>query len=312
MCGSQTGKADTDVALAHWIRNQNTAQFRSVNALQADRRWCLTGTPIQNRLEDLGALIRFLKVPPFDGKSSKAEFKGRIIDPLFSDDDDPCQSLRALLQSTTLRRALPHQSELNVCYKLITLAFSSSERLQYSSILVQERSDMDLIVSTEFTSQKYTRLFALILRLRIFCNIGDNGRESTFRRSYPETLQARLPAESDIGSELGCDVCQNYEIIDLLKDRCFCPSCSRLLQTPMSDSIASTPMPNHIASLPESPLEMEIDLPQTSYGETPQIAVQPPNGIQEHLLEDQTPLEFRESTDIVHSTKLLAVMENLR
>lgn len=45
---------------AHKIRNQNTKMFKSIQELPVHRRWCLTGTPIQNRLEDLGSLVAFL------------------------------------------------------------------------------------------------------------------------------------------------------------------------------------------------------------------------------------------------------------
>lgn len=50
---------------AHTIRTQNTQQSLACCQLRASRRWALTATPVQNRLEDLGAIIRFLRVHPF-------------------------------------------------------------------------------------------------------------------------------------------------------------------------------------------------------------------------------------------------------
>ncbi len=50
---------------AHRIRNQKTRRFKSIVGLNADFRWCLTGTPIQNRLSDLFSLVLFLEIFPF-------------------------------------------------------------------------------------------------------------------------------------------------------------------------------------------------------------------------------------------------------
>src|SRR5438046_7812046 len=42
---------------AHMIREQTTRLSRAVCGLSAQRRWAVTGTPVQNRVGDLGAWI---------------------------------------------------------------------------------------------------------------------------------------------------------------------------------------------------------------------------------------------------------------
>lgn len=44
------------------IRNGDTLAARAVTKLHAARRWCLTGTPIENSIDDLFPLFRFLKM----------------------------------------------------------------------------------------------------------------------------------------------------------------------------------------------------------------------------------------------------------
>lgn len=48
---------------AHRIRNQRTRTFKAVIALEAEYKWCLTGTPIVNEFTDAVAYLRFIGAP---------------------------------------------------------------------------------------------------------------------------------------------------------------------------------------------------------------------------------------------------------
>ena len=51
---------------AHSVRNPKSLASQAVCKLKAARRWCVTGTPIQNKELDMYSLIRFLRCSPFD------------------------------------------------------------------------------------------------------------------------------------------------------------------------------------------------------------------------------------------------------
>jgi SNF2 family DNA or RNA helicase len=90
-----------DLNLAHWIRNENSTQYKAATSLNSLRRWCLTGTPIVNKLGDLVSLLRFLHFEPF---SSPAVFYQYILQPLREDSGSGALGLRALLRMICLRR----------------------------------------------------------------------------------------------------------------------------------------------------------------------------------------------------------------
>jgi len=56
---------------AHRIKGRTTSTAMAAYALQAKLKWCLTGTPLQNRIGELYSLVRFLRQDPFAYYSCK-------------------------------------------------------------------------------------------------------------------------------------------------------------------------------------------------------------------------------------------------
>ncbi|CAM9860084.1 unnamed protein product, partial [Hapterophycus canaliculatus] len=49
---------------AHFIKDRSTSTAKAVFALTSLYKWCLTGTPLQNRVGELYSLVRFLRLDP--------------------------------------------------------------------------------------------------------------------------------------------------------------------------------------------------------------------------------------------------------
>jgi SNF2 family DNA or RNA helicase len=64
---------------AHSIKNRNAKATKACCALRAENRWCLTGTPMQNNLDELQSLVHFLRIPPYD---DLAEWRAKIDGPM--------------------------------------------------------------------------------------------------------------------------------------------------------------------------------------------------------------------------------------
>src|SRR3569833_4736606 len=120
---------------AHLIRNQSTQLFKAACSLSSERRWCLTGTPIQNNLDDLRSLLRFLRHEPF---SSRSVFEEHIVLPLRSDQDvdDPLRNLRLLLQLVCLRRTESLLGLPPPIVKEIPVSLSPGVLLLYTRVLL--------------------------------------------------------------------------------------------------------------------------------------------------------------------------------
>ncbi|KAG4268398.1 hypothetical protein FPRO04_12432 [Fusarium proliferatum] len=86
---------------AHRIGNRSTQVFQAACELQSSRRWCLTGTPIVNSIDNYGALLAFIQMDPL---GIKASFDRWISNTLKDNLQEGLRKLRILVEATCLRR----------------------------------------------------------------------------------------------------------------------------------------------------------------------------------------------------------------
>ena len=169
----------TRLFVAHKIRNRKTKQFQAVQQLSAQRRWCLTGTPIQNRLEDLGSLVAFLRVPELERAST---FRTCIIAPTLPDRGSQFQNLQVLLKTICLRRTRAILGLPEPIVHSRSLVFSAEERQQYDGLYEHYRKQVQMAVSGVLNKLVATTLQS-IHELRLFCNNGPKRTQSDVRES---------------------------------------------------------------------------------------------------------------------------------
>ncbi|KAI5458920.1 SNF2 family N-terminal domain-containing protein [Mariannaea sp. PMI_226] len=158
---------------AHVIRNKSSKRFRAARALKGRCRWCLTGTPIYNRVEDFGSLLAFLGASPFDETSTFASY---ISTPLRNNTDHGFRNLRKLVQAVSLRRT--KSSVLEQLYlpprKTLTnyVHFSPQERSKYNIL----KSSYASILNYDHWDHQQPKstgcIFQYISNLRRFCDHG--------------------------------------------------------------------------------------------------------------------------------------------
>ncbi|KAI0840675.1 SNF2 family N-terminal domain-containing protein [Hypoxylon sp. FL0890] len=183
---------------AHVVRNRSTKSFQAVNMLKSRHRWCLTGTPIQNRLDDLGALVEFLKIDPFNDPST---FRNTFLTPIDNGEQSGWERLRSLITSIALRRT---KKALDV-----DLSLPSRRETVHWIDLDGEEKALYSLVKKHFalaidSGGSVMNTFQFILRLRQICNHGSD--------LLPQSLRAWLKEAASLGYAVspllrGCEVC---------------------------------------------------------------------------------------------------------
>jgi DNA repair protein RAD5 len=161
---------------AHSIKNRATGYFKTCSALQATHRWCLTGTPIQNTLDDMFALLCFLRYEPW----SRVAWWKRVITKPYEDGDDAnaLGRLKVLLTPILLRRTKHSRDKQGKRIvqlppkhvELVQLAFSPDERAFYQAVYDKSRAEFNGFVASGSAMSSYVAIFALLLRLRQACD----------------------------------------------------------------------------------------------------------------------------------------------
>lgn len=159
---------------AHTIREQNAAQTQAIFRLISQRRWSVTGTPIQNRLEDLLSVTKFLGLFPYDDRGL---FGMHILSRFKTGDATVLASLRVLVDSFTLRRVkdkvdIPARHD-----KIVSLDFSEKERQLHEFFRKESNVMMSVIAGQDQTKMKGRMYHHVLKAMMILRQISAHGKE---------------------------------------------------------------------------------------------------------------------------------------
>ncbi|KAL1921399.1 uncharacterized protein VTP21DRAFT_11115 [Calcarisporiella thermophila] len=156
---------------AQQIKNRNTRSAKGCYELEAEHRWCLSATPLQNNLEELFSLFHFLRIRPM---CEWDNFRTQILQPMKSRREKVAFTrVQAVLKTMLLRRRKSDKINgkpiLVLPTKEVTLQqdeFTPEERDFYDSLEKQSRLNFEKYVKAGTVMRNYTNILLLLLRLR--------------------------------------------------------------------------------------------------------------------------------------------------
>ncbi|KIM40208.1 hypothetical protein M413DRAFT_28716 [Hebeloma cylindrosporum] len=156
----------------HNIRNPKTKMAKAVVALNASRRWVLTGTPIINSPWDLGSLLTFLQIcRPLDNEDF---YKRLLLRPLKNGETSGAELLRALMNQICIRRTKEMQDsngksiiELPPVEMIkVPVALSDEARRLYDQVEQVSQQRVENFLSAGRTAMVQSNVLSMLTRMR--------------------------------------------------------------------------------------------------------------------------------------------------
>ena len=196
---------------AHNIKTRTTGVARACFALNADYKWCLSGTPVQNRIGEFFSLLRFLEIRPFacyfckacscaelhwsqnaeNKKCTKCNHSGfnhvsifnqELLNPITQGSDNELRKealgkLRLVTDRIMLRRMKrDFTASMELPPKEVIIHnefFGEIERDFSTSIMSNTTRQFDTYVSRGVMLNNYANIFGLIMQMRQVANHPD-------------------------------------------------------------------------------------------------------------------------------------------
>ncbi|KAL8480941.1 hypothetical protein ACS0TY_027455 [Phlomoides rotata] len=160
---------------AHTIKSSKSQVSMAASALAADCRWCLTGTPIQNNLEDVYSLLRFLKIEPW---GSWAWWNKLVQRPFEEGDERGLKLVQSILRPIMLRRTKTSTDREGrpilvlppADIQVIHCDLTEVEKDFYEALFKKSKVKFDQFVEQGRVLHNYASILELLLRLRQCCD----------------------------------------------------------------------------------------------------------------------------------------------
>ncbi|KAF2657455.1 hypothetical protein K491DRAFT_691092 [Lophiostoma macrostomum CBS 122681] len=234
---------------AHSIKSRTTGVAKACFALKGTYKWCLSGTPVQNRIGEFFSLLRFLEVRPFadyfcrschceqlhwqvdedhmctacdhGGSEHISVFNQELLNPITGDDPELREEALSRLHLITARMMLrrmkrDHTNSMELPMKDIIIHnefFSAVERDFSTSIMSNSNRKFDTYVAQGVMLNNYANIFGLIMQMRQVAN-------------HPDLILKKNAAEGSQNVYV-CNICDE-PAEDAVRSRChheFCRAC---------------------------------------------------------------------------------------
>ncbi|KAL2866780.1 DNA repair protein RAD16 [Aspergillus lucknowensis] len=263
---------------AHSIKQRTTSVARACFALKSNYKWCLSGTPVQNRIGEFFSLLRFLEIRPFacyfckqckcqelhwsqdaekrctkcrhSGFSHVSVFNQEILNPITERNNpearkDALAKLRLITDRIMLRRVKrDHTASMELPPKRVILHnefFGEIERDFSKSIMTNSSRQFDTYVSRGVMLNNYANIFGLIMQMRQVAN-------------HPDLI---LKKHAEGGQNvLVCSICDE-PAEEAIRSRCHHDFCRRCVK----DYIRSFDE-DSVVDCPRCHIPLSIDLEQ--------------------------------------------------
>jgi chromatin-remodeling ATPase INO80 len=164
---------------AQAIKSSQSSRWKSLLGFHCRNRLLLTGTPIQNNMQELWALLHFIMPTLFDSHDEFSEWFSKDIESHAQSNtklnEDQLRRLHMILKPFMLRRIKKHvQKELGDKIELDEFCDLTYRQRAYYSSLRNKISLMDLIEKANFGDDQDTAtLMNLVMQFRKVCNHPD-------------------------------------------------------------------------------------------------------------------------------------------
>ncbi|KAL1560206.1 hypothetical protein AAHA92_10451 [Salvia divinorum] len=225
---------------AQTIKNHRTQVARACWGLRAKRRWCLSGTPIQNAIDDLYSYFRFLRYEPY---ATFKTFCEHLKSPIHKNSTIGYKKLQAVLKTIMLRRTkgtyIDGEPIIDLPPKTIELKrvdFSMKERDFYRRLEADSKAQFAEYAKAGTVKQNYVNILLMLLRLRQACDhpLLVKGLGSTTQTASSIDMAMNFPLEKNIfllnrleGSLAICGICSDppEDAIVTVCGHVFCNQC---------------------------------------------------------------------------------------